>query len=122
VYPTYKLIQKFGDDITVWFREEEVDEDGHVTYEYRDTITVKGILVSATGLTEVWGVPGVYSDMDYVLCVYPQSKPDANLRICPVSVGDLIEIEEVYHECVEIIPRKDGKEIIYYECLLRRKE
>jgi len=119
----YRLIQKDGMDVTVKIRKEIEDEDtGHVDYDYPETITVRAIIVSASGMTETWGVVGVYEGMDYVACVMPLTDKKANLYFSPIDLGDLVLLDEVDYECVEVIPRRISDKVLYYECLLRKRE
>jgi len=117
------MIQKDGMDVTVKLRKEIQDKDtGHVDYDYSETISVRAIIVSASGMTETWGIVGVYEGMDYVAMVMPQADPDADLFFSPIDLGDLVLIDKVDYECKEVIPRRISDKVFYYECLLRKRE
>jgi len=118
-----RMINRFGNNYTVKIRKETVNEEtGEVTFTYSETISVKAIIVSASGMSETWGVIGVYEDIDYLALVAPMVDEEVGTYLTPIDIGDLVLIEQVDYECTEVIPRRISNKILYYECLLRKRE
>jgi len=65
-----KLIEIFGQTITIYRYTIEVDENGIVTNEEcYETITTKGWITPLTGLMEVWEIVGYRIEGDYSICI-----------------------------------------------------
>jgi len=65
-YPVQKLIELFGQSVTIYRRSIETDDEGVVISDtYSDTITTKAWVTPTRGMREIWNVFGVGLEGDY---------------------------------------------------------
>ncbi len=65
-----KLIELYGQDITIYRYTISTNENGIVESEScYDTIVTKGWIIPVTGLMEVWEIVGYRVEGDYSICV-----------------------------------------------------
>lgn len=65
-YPTEKLIELFGQNVTIYRRSLSTDSEGIVTSDsYSDTTTAKAWVTPTRGMREVWNMFGVGLEGDY---------------------------------------------------------
>jgi len=107
-----KLIEEYGQDITIKKRSLSIDQDKYVTGESYSTVTAIGWVIPTSGLSEAWMLSGRLVDADYSIVL--KSTTD-------VSLKDIIVLpDNIEAEVVDIVKHYELNHVAFIEAIVRK--
>jgi hypothetical protein len=110
-----KLIELYGQDITIYTKSVTKDENNNVISEgYSNTIQTRGWVIPFSSLREQYGYYGYRVEGDYSVCV------DTTI---PTNINDkVVFVDNTSTEIREVLSHFEGNTVAYKELIVRKEE